>query len=81
MWVFFFERMDIKDMFVFRKKHFALILCFLFLSFSFYTVSQNVNQRSYEITQVTAIPADGKVIVVDAGHRSEKMVVLLLHLK
>ncbi len=54
-------------MYIFRKKHFALILCFLFVSFSFYIVNSNVN-RSYDITQVSSVPVDGKVIVVDAGH-------------
>ncbi len=55
-------------MFVFRKKHFALILCFLVLSFSFCLVNGNTNQRSYEITQVSALPVNEKVVIIDAGH-------------
>lgn len=62
-------------MYVFRKKHFALILCFLILSFSFFVASENVTNRSYDIKQVSAIPVNEKVIIIDAGHRSEKMVV------
>ena len=63
-------------MYVFRKKQFALILSFLFLSFSFYAVSNNNSNRNFDITQVSALPIDEKVVIIDAGHRSEKMVVL-----
>lgn len=63
-------------MFIFRKKQFALILSCLVLSFSFCMVNNNVSNRSYEITQVSALPANDKVIIIDAGHRSEKMVEL-----
>ncbi len=63
-------------MFVFTKKHFALILSCLFLSFSFYIAKNNIENRSFDITQVSAIPVNEKVIVIDAGHRSEKTVVL-----
>lgn len=52
---------------MFRKKHFALILCFLFFSFAYY-LSDNTAKRSYDITQVSSVPVDGKVIVIDAGH-------------
>ena len=53
------------------------MLCFLFLSFSVYFASSNnTTNRSYDITQVSALPVTEKVIVLDAGHRSEKMVVL-----
>lgn len=55
-------------MFVFRKKHFALILSCLFISFSFCMVSNKLNERSYEIQQVSAIPINEKVIIIDAGH-------------
>lgn len=63
-------------MFVFTKKHFALILSCLFLSFSFYIASNSLQNRTFDITQVSAVPVNEKVIVIDAGHRSEKMVVL-----
>lgn len=55
-------------MFIFRRKRFALILCSLFISFSFCLANNTTNQRSYEIQQVSALPVDSKVIVVDAGH-------------
>ena len=58
-------------MFVFSKKHFSLILLFLFVSFSFCIAKENV-MRNYEITQVTAPPVNERVIVIDAGHRTEK---------
>ncbi len=61
-------------MFIFRKKHFALILLCLFLSFSFCVVEENVVNRTYDITQISVPPVSEKVIVIDAGHRSEKMV-------
>ena len=54
-------------MYIFRKKHFALILCVLFFSFAFY-LSDNCTKRNYDITQVSSVPVDGKVIVIDAGH-------------
>ena len=54
-------------MYMFRKKHFALILCFLFFSFTFY-LADNTAKRNYDITQVSSVPVDGKVIVIDAGH-------------
>ena len=65
-------------MFFFRKKHFALILFSLIVSFSFYIAEENIVKKSFDITQVSAIPVSDKVIVVDAGHRSEKMAVLHL---
>lgn len=60
-------------MIIFRKKRFAFILCFLFLSFSFCFIANNkTNQnRSYDITQVSSIPVTEKVIVIDAGHGGE----------
>lgn len=60
-------------MFIFRKKQFALILSCLFVSFSFYIASNNIKNRSFDITQVSSLPIDEKIIVLDAGHRSEKM--------
>lgn len=63
-------------MFILRKKHFALILLSLFLSFSFCVVEENITKRSYDITQVSVPPVNQKVVVIDAGHRSEKMVAL-----
>lgn len=59
-------------MYIFRKKHFGLILFFLFLSLTFCSVNENISKRSYDITQVTAPPINEKTIIIDAGHRSEK---------
>lgn len=61
-------------MFVFKRKRFVLILCLLCISFGTYFASSNSNNvidtqnRSYDITQVSAIPVTEKVIVIDAGH-------------
>ena len=63
-------------MIILRKKHFVLILLCLLLSFSFCLVSEKNSSRNFLITQVSALPVDEKVIVIDAGHRSEKMVAL-----
>lgn len=64
-------------MFILRKKRIALILCLLFFSFSVYLAkSDNTENRSYDITQVSTLPVTEKVIVIDAGHRSVKMEVL-----
>lgn len=59
-------------MFVFSRKRFALILSCIFLSFTFVIVSNNVQNRTFDITQVSAIPVNEKVIVLDAGHRTER---------
>ena len=61
-------------MYIFKRRRFALILCFLFLSFSVYFASNknNINEnRSYDITQVSSIPVTEKVIIIDAGHGGE----------
>lgn len=55
-------------MFIIRKKHLSFILLSLFLSFSFCLLSENINQRNSNIIQVSALPIDKKVIVIDAGH-------------
>lgn len=60
-------------MYIFKRKRFALILCFLFLSFSSYFIAgnnKNINtkNRNYDITQVSSLPVTEKVVVVDAGH-------------
>lgn len=61
-------------MFVFKKKRFFLILCFLCISFgTYFLATDNTNiidtkNRSYDITQVSAIPVTEKVVVIDAGH-------------
>ena len=68
-------------MFVIRRKHLALILCFLILSFSFYFTSSNTQEKNYELTQVSALPVDTKVIVIDAGHGRRRSVVLLVLLE
>lgn len=57
-------------MFVFRRKHFALILSFLFVSFSFYLATNDI-ERSYDIKQVSALPVDNMVVIIDAGHGGE----------
>lgn len=62
-------------MFIFSKKRFALILSCLFLSFTFIIASNNTQNRTFDITQVSAIPVNEKVIVLDAGHRSGRTVV------
>ena len=59
-------------MFILRRKHITLILCALFVSFSFYLATENTDKRSFDIKQVSALPVDSKVIVIDAGHRAEK---------
>ena len=61
-------------MFILRRKQVTMILCSLYLSFSFYLATDNTAQRSFDIKQVSTLPVDSKVIVIDAGHRSEKMV-------
>ena len=60
-------------MFILKRKHVALILCCLFASFTFYFATDNTVRRSFDIKQVSALPVDSKVIIIDAGHRSEKM--------
>ena len=69
-------------MIIFRKKRLVLMICFLFLSFSVYFATNssnkiNTNNRNYDITQVSSIPATGKVVVIDAGHGGEDRSVLL----
>ncbi len=66
-------------MFVFKRKQFLLIFSFLFLSFSFYFVSNNTKNRNYDITQVSTIPVTNKVIIVDAGHGRRRPEELLIH--
>jgi len=63
-------------MIVLRKKRLVLMICFLCLSFSVYFVANDSNKidtknRNYDITQVSSIPATGKVVVIDAGHGGE----------
>lgn len=58
-------------MFIFTKKRFALILSCLAVSFSFCLASNNTNNRTFDVTQVSAIPANNKVVVLDAGHGGE----------
>lgn len=66
-------------MFIIRKKRFVLILCLLFLSFSVYFVSsENIENRSYDITQVSTIPVTEKVIIIDAGHGRRRWSELLV---
>lgn len=67
-------------MFVFRKKRFIFILFFLLFSFTTYFANSNnvLNNRSYDITQVSSLPASEKVIIVDAGHGGEDRTELLI---
>ena len=56
-------------MFILRKKRIALMLCFLCISFfAYFASTNNITNRSYDVTQVSSIPVTEKVIVVDAGH-------------
>ena len=62
-------------MFFLDKRRVVLILCFVFLFFSVYFAKSNsVQNRSFDITQVSAVPVTEKVIVVDAGHRSGRII-------
>lgn len=62
-------------MVVFRKKRFFLIFLCLVVSFCTFFASSNgeidIKNRSYEITQVSALPVAHKVVVLDAGHGGE----------
>lgn len=55
-------------MFILRRKQVAMILCALFVSFSFYLATENSVKRSFDIKQVSALPVDSKVVIIDAGH-------------
>ena len=72
-------------MFVFRKKRFFYILfslCFAFTSYFARNVSNNsLNNRTYDITQVSSIPVTEKVIIVDAGHGRRGWSVLLIQME
>lgn len=60
-------------MFILKKQRVLLMLGFLFFSFSMYFAqNRNLQNRSYDITQVSSIPVTQKVVIIDAGHRSEK---------
>lgn len=70
-------------MYILKRKRFALILCFLFLSFSSYFIAGKSNtpsskERNYDITQVSSVPVTEKVIVIDAGHGRRRRSVLLI---
>lgn len=55
-------------MYVIRAKRIYLILfCFLISTIAF-----NVSTRKKESVQTVALPINNKVIVLDAGHRTEK---------
>ncbi|MCI9365762.1 MAG: hypothetical protein HFJ54_04050 [Clostridia bacterium] len=41
------------------------------LSLFSFAVSENVTKRSYEIQQVSALPVNEKIIIIDAGHGGE----------
>lgn len=56
-------------MFILRKKRIAIMICFLCISFfTYFASTNNVTNRSYDVTQVSSIPVTEKVIVIDAGH-------------
>lgn len=60
-------------MIILRKRRIFFIFGFLILSFSFCFLanSKTVENRTYDITQVSTIPVTEKVIVIDAGHGGE----------
>ena len=63
-------------MFVVNKNRVLLLLCFVigitvFSSFTIFNSSDNTEQN---YIQVVALPVSGKTVVIDAGHRSAKMV-------
>ena len=70
-------------MFVFRKKRFFYILFSLCFAFTSYFVNHNntLNNRSYDITQVSSIPVTEKVIIVDAGHGRRGWSALLIQME
>ena len=61
-------------MFILRRKKIALILCAVFVSFSSYLIAENNDKRSFDIKQVSALPIDRKVVVIDAGHGRRRSV-------
>ena len=65
-------------MFILRKKQISMILCLLFISFSFYLATENTVNRSFDIKQVSALPVDNKVVIIDAGHGRRRRTVLLV---
>lgn len=56
-------------MYVIRSKRIYLILACLLIS----TIAFNISTKKKEAVQTVALPINNKVIVLDAGHRSEKM--------
>ena len=58
-------------MLILRRKQIGMILCAVFVLFSFYLAIENNVKRSFDIKQVSALPVDSKVIVIDAGHGGE----------
>lgn len=56
-------------MYVIRSKRIYLILFCILIS----TIAFNVTTKKKETVQTVALPVNNKVIVLDAGHRAEKM--------
>jgi hypothetical protein len=55
-------------MYVIQSKRIYLILFCLVIS----TIAFNISTRKQESIQTVALPVNNKVIVLDAGHRTEK---------
>lgn len=56
-------------MIVIRKRTILNCLILLCICYILYAIIKNINKDE----QVVALPVSNKVIVIDAGHRSEKM--------
>ena len=56
-------------MFIIKKQQIIMILFSILLIFSFFLATEKSDIRSFDIKQVSALPVDNKVIVIDAGHR------------
>ena len=56
-------------MYVIRAKRVYIILFCLLIS----TLAFNISNKKKQAVQTVALPINNKVIVLDAGHRTEKM--------
>ena len=60
------------SMFILRKNHITLLIACLIISFTFCLIKNDNSNKTFDIKQVSALPIDEKVIIIDAGHRTEK---------
>lgn len=60
-------------MLIIKKTYLSLSLILLFFVFSIYLIGKSETNKNYQITQVSSLPVDKKVVILDAGHRSEKI--------